>query len=147
MGMDRAGTAGLAARLFPPGSAQALAFLRAAWPRAVGADLARRTEVLACEGGTLRLRVPDARWRKVLHRMQREILGRLRGVAGGVAPRRLAFTEGPVAEAPGAATRVASKLEPRPLPLAVSQAAEAIPDPELRQRFVSAAARYLTRFS
>lgn len=148
MGLDRAVTAGLAARLFPPGSAQALAFLREAWPRAVGADLARRTEVLAIERGTLRLRVPDARWRKVLHRMQREILSRLREVAGELAPRRMAFTEAPAPAGaePEPAPSGAALSEPRPLPASVAAAAEAIPDVELRARFAAAAARYLTRF-
>ena len=46
------------------------------------------------EGGTLRVRVPDASWRKVLHRMQPQILGRLRELAGDLAPRRMGFVEG-----------------------------------------------------
>src|SRR5690349_10251855 len=91
---------GLAARIFGAGAAPALALVRAAWPRVVGADLARRTEILAIEGTTLRLRVPDVRWRKVLHRMQGDILRRLRELVGSVAPRRLGFTEGPVSEVP-----------------------------------------------
>src|SRR5262245_39338259 len=93
---------GLAARLFRPGSPQALALLRAAWPLAVGPDLARRTEILAIERNTLRLRVPDARWRNGLHRMQPEILARLRSVAGELAPGRLGFTEGPAPASPAA---------------------------------------------
>jgi len=140
----------LAPRLFKPGSPQALALLRAAWPLAVGPDLARRTELLAIERDTLRLRVPDARWRKVLHRMQHEILGRLRGVAGDLAPRRLGFTEGPMAAPepapePAAPDAVLPATIPAEAPASVAEAATAIDDPELRARFLQSAARYLSR--
>ncbi len=49
------------------------------------ADLARRTEVVALQAGTLRIRVPDARWRNVLHRMRAQILAQLSTVAGDLA--------------------------------------------------------------
>jgi predicted nucleic acid-binding Zn ribbon protein len=113
--MDRISGRSLAARLFGASPARTLALLHAAWPLAVGPELARRTEVLGLEGGTLRLRVPDARWRKALHRMQPQILAQLRELAGDLAPRRMGFTEGQIA------------------------------DPEIRERFVAAAARYLAR--
>src|SRR4029453_5794720 len=71
-----------------------LRLLEAAWPLAVGPELARRTEVLGIEGGTLRVRVPDAGWRKVLHRMQPQILGHLREIAGDLAPKRMGFVDG-----------------------------------------------------
>lgn len=142
MSLTRAVTRGLAARLFAPGSPQSLALLRAAWPRAVGPDVARRTEPLLIEKGTLRVRVPDARWRKVLHRMQGEILARLRELAGEAAPRRLGFSEGPVAEAPEASPESASARPAAP-PASIVAAAGAIPDPELRARFLESAARYL----
>ena len=99
MALQRLVTVGLARRLFGSVPARTQALIRAAWPRAVGADLARRTEVVALEAGTLRIRVPDARWRKVLHRMQPQILARLRDVVGDLAPRRLGFVEGPMAVA------------------------------------------------
>ncbi|PYQ22807.1 MAG: hypothetical protein DMF81_10980, partial [Acidobacteria bacterium] len=80
MAFNRAST-GLASRIFRLPAAR-LALLKSAWPLAVGPELARRTEVLAVEGRTLRVRVPDTGWRKVLHRMQPQIVARLRGVAG-----------------------------------------------------------------
>jgi len=141
--MDRAVSNSFAARLFKPGSAQALALLRAAWPLAVGPDVARRTQVVTLEGVTLRLRVPDARWRKVLHRMQDEILMRLRVVAGDLAPRRLGFMEGPVAMPDEVAPEPPRQLPPPPP--SVVAAAESIPDPELRARFLASAARALGR--
>jgi hypothetical protein len=92
--MDRISGRSLAARLFGASPARTLALLQAAWPLAVGPELARRTEVLGSENGTLRVRVPDASWRKVLHRIQPQILGKLRELAGDLAPRRMGFVEG-----------------------------------------------------
>jgi hypothetical protein len=145
MALDKPDLQGLARRLFPPGSPQRLELVRAAWPLAVGADLARRTEVLAIEGRTLRVRVPDAGWRKVLHRMRGHILGRLADVAGSAAPDRLGFQEelprAPVPAPPPPAP--APRLEP-PSP-ALAREAEAIADPDLRRAFLDAATRYLAR--
>jgi hypothetical protein len=144
--MDRAVTRSLASRLFPAGSPQAIALLRATWFLVVGPELARRTEPISLEQGTLRVRVPDARWRKALHKMQGQILPRLREVAGELAPRRLGFLEGPVPETAEAA-RTPAKVEATAAPAAVATAAEAIPDAELRALFLAAAARYLSRGS
>ena len=92
--MERISGRSLAARLFGASPARTLALLEAAWPLAVGPELARRTEVLGIEGGTLRVRVPDAGWRKVLHRMQPQILAHLREIAGDLAPKRMGFVDG-----------------------------------------------------
>ena len=100
--MERISGRSLAARLFGASPARTLALIEAAWPLAVGPELARRTEVLGIEGGTLRVRVPDAGWRKVLHRMQPQILGHLREIAGDLAPRRMGFVEGGLTERPQA---------------------------------------------
>lgn len=148
MSLSRAATTGLAARLFRPGTPQSLALLRATWPLAVGPELARRTELLAIEGTTLRVRVPDARWRKVLHRMQREILAQLSELAGdALTPRRMSFTEGPLAATEAApAAAVAPVAGPPPLaPPSLVDGAQAIADPEIRDRFLRTAAGYLAR--
>ena len=149
MALQHPVTVSLARRLFGAVPARTLALVRAAWPHAVGPDLAQRTEVVTLEGSTLRIRVPDARWRKELHRMQPEILARLRQTTGDLAPRRLGFVEGPVAPAASAdAQRTAAAaraVEPPPSPAAsVTEAAAAL-DPELRARFLEVAARYLDR--
>ena len=143
--MRRIGDAGLARRLFGTVPFRTLALVRAAWPRAVGPDLARRTEVVALESATLRVRVPDARWRKELHRMQPQILARLREIVGDLAPRRLGFMEGPIAPAP-------SREAARTVPSTTSEAspevvagASVLDDAELRRRFLEVAARYLER--
>ena len=98
--MERISGRSLAAQLFGASPARTLALLEAAWPLAVGPELARRTEVLGIERGTLRVRVPDAGWRKVLHRMQPQILSHLREIAGDLAPRRMGFVEGGLAPEP-----------------------------------------------
>lgn len=144
MAFDRAG-GGLAASVFSSDAAR-LALIKSAWPFAVGQELARRTEVLALEGGTLRVRVPDAGWRKVLHRMQPQIVDRLRTIAGERAPSRLGFSEGQVA-APAEQTPAESApgAGPATLDPAVAAAAERIADAELRKAFLASAARYLAR--
>jgi len=158
-------------RLFGPD--QALVLLRAAWPAAVGADVARRTEVIALERGTLRIRVPDAGWRKVLHRMRGPILSRLGAVAGDLAPRNLGFLEAsmttalalptlpplpdglatssdPTPTRPASHGAPANPAAPEPVPAplpppSVTEAAQAIADPDVRARFLASAGLYLDR--
>jgi len=143
--MRRLADASLARRLFGAVPFRTLALVRAAWPRAVGLDLARRTEVIALEAATLRVRVPDARWRKELHRMQPDILARLREIVGDLAPRRLGFVEGPVAPAPShEAARTVSSTPPAAPPEVVA-GASVLDDEEMRRRFLEVAARYLDR--
>jgi hypothetical protein len=136
----------LAARLFGARPEHTLALLRAAWPVAVGPELARRTEVVALERGIVRVKVPDLRWQRSLLRMRREILENLRGVAGGAAPRGLGFVVGAVAGPPEPVPSPPA-APPAPAPSAVAEAAAAIPDPEVRALFLAAAARYLARFA
>jgi len=146
MSFHAAGGVASPERLFGKRPAATLALLRAAWPLAVGRELALRTEVLALEGRALRVRVPDARWRKALHRMQREILSRLRAVAGDLAPTQLGFSEGAVTGASDVETRQdLHPVEPGPAPPEVASEAEAIPDPEMRALFLRTAALYLER--
>jgi hypothetical protein len=138
---------GLARRLFGASPQGSLALLRGVWVEAVGPEVAQRTEVLALEGRTLRVRVPDARWRKVLHRMQRDILSRMWSLAGDMAPGRLGFQEGPVSQprAPAAPADPQPVIAPAPLPESVAAEAAAIADDEIRARFEECAARYLGR--
>ena len=145
--MVHAGAREVVQQLFGATPERRLALLRAAWPGAVGPELARRTEVITLDGDALRIRVPDATWRKGLLRMRRDILLRLHGVAGSLAPRQLGFVEGGGSGPPGPAEVEA----PLPAaPAAPSRAllaeAERILEPELRARFLETAARYLDRF-
>jgi hypothetical protein len=146
--MKRATPSDLAADLFGATPARRLTLMKAAWAVAVGADLARRSEVVALDGELLRVRVPDATWRRSLWRMRSDLLARLRQVAGSAAPHALGFAEGPVAdsEARDAPPRSAVGTVV-PLPPALAAAADKIPDPEARERFRQAAGRYLGRFA
>jgi len=151
--MDRISGRSLAARLFGASPARTLTLLEAAWPLAVGPELARRTEVLGIEGGTLRVRVPDASWRKVLHRMQPQILGHLREIAGDLAPRRMGFVEGGIGDTSAAGTTAnpdQAQSDATPRSGGAARAASAgfangIADPEIRARFLETMARYLER--
>lgn len=144
--MERTRHPDLAARLFGSRPEHTLALLRAAWPVAVGPELARRTEVVALDRGIVRVKVPDLRWQRSLLRMRREILEHLRGVAGGAAPRGLGFVVGTV-EGPPDPVPPPPAVPPAPAPSAVAEAAAAIPDPEVRALFLAAVARYLARFA
>jgi Dna[CI] antecedent DciA-like protein len=142
--LTRAGAPDTAARLFGGAPERVRALMRAAWPLAVGPELSRRTEVLGVERGTLRVRVPDARWRIVLHGMQPDILRRLREIAGSLAPFRIGFVEGGMKDAdplppPG------PPREPADLPPEVVDRAAEIDDDEIRERFLATAARSLAR--
>lgn len=142
MALGRAAASQMASQLFGRTPATSLALLRAAWPHAVGKEIARRTEVLAMRGRTLLVRVPDAGWQKVLHRMEPEILGRMKRVAEDLAPLRLGFSQGPIVDSdPRPPTP--PKTDPSPVPAEIATAAAAIDDPELRARFLGAAALYL----
>jgi hypothetical protein len=147
--MDTPRDPDLARRLFGERPEHTLALLRAAWPAAVGPEIARRTEVVAFDRGVLRVKVPDPGWQKNLLRVRGDILGRLRRIAGQAAPHALGFVQGPLAEAPAPPSPPPSPPPVRApeAPPAVAEAAAAIPDPELRARFLAVAGRYLARFS
>ena len=146
MTLRKAVSPGFADGLFT--AERTLSLLQAAWPLAVGARLAERTEPLALQGRMLLVRVPDARWRKILHRLRREILGRLHQVAGRRAPSALGFVEAPASRPPLLSPQkeppVATCPTPRLAP-AVEAAAALIADEELRALFLEAAGRYLAR--
>lgn len=130
------------------GRERTLPLLRAAWPLAVGPRLAERTELLSLEGRTLIVRVPDARWRKILHRLRREILQRLAETAGPWAPRALGFAEAPSPPAlpvEAAAPRESAGDRVAVAPPEVAKSALAIADVEVRSLFLEAAGRYLAR--
>jgi hypothetical protein len=145
--MDRPRDPDLAARLFGARPEHTLALLRAVWPRAVGDELARRTEPVALDRGVLRVKVPDLRWQRTLQRMRGDILGRLRRVAGRAAPSGLGFVTGAIPDRGEPAPPPSPPAPAPPAPASVAEAAQAIPDAEMRARFLEAAGRYLARFA
>jgi hypothetical protein len=142
--LRRTTSLGLATRLFGGSPERAFALVRAAWSLAVGPELRRRTEVVGMEGRVLRVRVPDGRWRKELHRMQPELLRRLRDIAGELAPARLGFVDGGLAPQEPLPAPEAKREDPPPPPAVAAEAA-AIEDEEIRARFLESAALYLGR--
>jgi hypothetical protein len=142
--LTRAGGTDVAARLFGGAPERVRALMRAAWPLAVGPELSRRTEVLGIERGTLRIRVPDARWRTVLHGMQPDILRRLREIAGSLAPWRIGFVEGGMKDA-DPLPPIGVPAGPADLPSEIAGPAAEIDDAEIRERFLATAARSLAR--
>lgn len=133
-------------KLFAQDPTRRFQLLAAAWPQAVGPELRARTRPEALSGNVLRVRVPDARWRKVLFGMQREIVERLRaGLGGELAPWRLSFVEGGLAEAATPPPAAVSAPAPSALPEGLRRAAAGIADVEIRGRFEDSAARYLAR--
>lgn len=145
--MKPTSTSDIAATILAATPGRRLTLLKAAWPAAVGRDLARRSEVVALDGEVLRIRVPDGTWRKNLWAMRKDLLGRLRKIAGRAAPHAMGFVEGPVQAAiePPQATATAPAVV-APLPRDLQNAAAAIPDDETRRRFEETAGRYLGRF-
>jgi len=144
--MDRPRNPDFAARVFGAKPEATLALLRAVWPGAVGEELARRTEVVAFDHGMLRIKVPDMRWQRTLMRMRGFILERLRRVAGRAAPRGLSFVTGEVQDSGVWVPATPPVASAAPAPALVAAAGQAIPDPEIRERFLAAAGRYLARF-
>ena len=127
------------------GSALALAEITAAWPRVVGADIAKRAWPLRlARDGTLHVATESATWAFELDRLSTEIHARLAAVLRESAPRTLRFRVGPVPES-GRSKGSHATPEPRPPPSPeaaseAASAASAIDDPELRE-IVERAAR------
>jgi hypothetical protein len=144
--LERPG-AGAAERVFGESPSARLALVRAVWPRVVGSGLAGRTEISSLSDGFLRVRVADARWMRVLHRLRHRILGRLCGALGELAPKRLGFLEGlgPSPSGKEAAPAPPSTPATSTPPPGLQAAAQVIPDPDLRASFLAVAARYLQR--
>lgn len=68
-----------------------LAATQAAWPRAVGEQLAAVAEPASERDGTLTIECADAVWAQELDLMQQKLLERLRAEVGEQAPRALRF--------------------------------------------------------
>jgi hypothetical protein len=123
------------------------ALLAALWEKVVGPEVARRSRVVGLEDERLRVRLAEGTWRRIVGRMRGEILLRLREAAGPLAPRGLIFVEGSIEEMapPPPLTVRAARPAETPLPESLVEAASAIADPEIRDRFRETAALYLGR--
>jgi hypothetical protein len=125
-----------------------LAVLQALWPTVTGDRLANHSEVVGIQGDVMRVRADSAAWLKTLRDLKGTLVHRLQETAGPLAPRGLAFVEGPVAPRP-ARRRARPRGEPlglHDLPKSVSEAAENIPTAEGRAAYLRAAAAFQGRF-
>lgn len=85
MGFERVGSglAGLLARWVGDDDRARTAILRRIWRRAVGDQVARRTEVESFRDGVLGIRVLDRRWSETLEEMEAELRREVNEEMGG----------------------------------------------------------------
>lgn len=135
-------------RFFAAAEPHRLAVLKALWPAIAGEAVANHSEVVGIQGDVMRIRADSTSWLKTVRDLKGTLVVRLQAVAGPLAPRALAFVEGPV-------TAKASRRKARPrfapvplsdLPAEVSAAASRIPTPEGLETFLRAAAAFRARF-
>jgi hypothetical protein len=136
-------------RFFAAAEPHRLAVLKALWPSIIGEALANHSEVVGIQGDVMRVRADSASWLKTLRDLKGTLVFRLQQAAGPLAPRGLAFVEGPVTPRP-LRRRARERVDPVPieaLPRAVSEAASRIPTAEGREIYLRAAAAFRARFS
>lgn len=136
-------------RFFAAAEPHRLAVLKALWPSITGDALANHSEVVGIQGDVMRVRADSASWLKTLRDLKGTLVFRLQQAAGPLAPRGLAFVEGPVAPRPPR-RRSRERLKPVPidaLPREVSEAADRVPTAEGREVYLRAAAAFRARFS
>jgi hypothetical protein len=133
-------------RALPPRSRDriySLELIGLKWPAAVGAELAARSEPAAFEGGVLTVRVTDAAWGRMIMKLQAEIRPRLNAAMGFRAVKRIRFVkDGKPLSIPRPAI-AATPLEPLPPSDSLQQAAESLPDADLKELMLRTATRYL----
>jgi hypothetical protein len=132
------------------GTGSSIGAVVSAWPRVVGATVARNAWPLRIgRDGTLHVATSSSTWALELDRLAPEILEKLTGDLGEGAPAKLRFAVGPVPE-PGPDDS-AERPVVAPPPTTPETAAEAvaaaseIEDPELRELALRAARASLSR--
>ncbi len=125
-----------------------LAVLKALWPAIAGDAVSNHSEVVGLQGDVLRIRADSSSWLKTVRDLKGTLVWRLQKAAGPLAPRALAFVEGPVTpKAPKKKARRSVGPDPvSALPVAISAAAQQIPTPEGREAYLRAATAFQARF-
>jgi hypothetical protein len=135
-------------RFFEAAVPHRLAVLRALWPVIAGEGVANHSEVVGMQGEVLRIRADTTSWLKTVRDLKGTLIMRFRDAAGPLAPRALAFIEGPLSAKP-------MRRRPRPpvaavpiegLSPAIVEAAARLPTAEAREACLHAAAMYKARF-
>ena len=134
-------------RFFLAAEPHRLAVLKGLWPGITGDALANHSEVVGIQDDVMRVRADSAGWLKTLRDLKGTLVLRLQAAAGPLAPRALAFVEGPVSARPTRKKPVRPKPVPlKDLPREVAEAAARIPSPEGREVYLRAAAAFQGRF-
>ena len=126
----------------------------AAWPRAAGEELSRRTRAERLQGTTLVVRVTSSSWANELGYLKAGLLAKLRATPGGEGVTDLRFQPGPLDDIPVASPAVRSSGEEAKAPIsggatvpedpAIEKALGEIADPEVREelrRLIASARR------
>jgi hypothetical protein len=117
-----------------------------AWSRAAGPGLRRHAVPFRLHGKTLFVSVADAIWQKQLHTMSAELIFRINKLLRREAVDAIEFRIDPAVFRNQNSAAVKSKGESnQALPDSLISAAVEIADPELRQRFLRAAANCIDR--
>ena len=135
-------------RFFAEAEPHRLAVLKSLWPAIAGEAVSNHTEVVGIQGDVMRVRADTASWLKTVRDLKGTLVLRLQRSAGALAPRALAFVEGPVTPRPPR-LKVRPPLTPVPvsaLPKEVQAAANLIPTPEGREVYLRAATAFEARF-
>ena len=135
-------------RFFAAAEPHRLAVLKALWPAIAGEGVANHSEVVGIQGDVLRVRADTPSWLKTVRDLKGALVMRLQRAAGPLAPRAIAFVEGPITHR---APRRKARPSLRPaglsdLPGAVRDAALRIPTAEGREVYLRAAAAFQARF-
>jgi hypothetical protein len=135
-------------RFFSAALPHRLAVLQALWPSITGDALASHSEVVGIQEDVMRVRADSAAWLKTLRDLKGTLVYRLQQAAGPLAPRGLAFVEGPVAPRPPRrkVPTPSRPLAPKDLPRPISEGAKKIPTAEGREIYLRAAGAFKGRF-
>ena len=131
-----------ALRQLPPTHELAEKLVISVWERVVGETLAQRTKPFRLYKSTLVVSVPSLTWKRELHDLQEEILGRLRKAVGQKIVHALEFRVDVEFDSQAEAAPPTCPADPRE---PVSLSLDCIEDVELRRGFAAAASSYLNR--
>ena len=126
-----------------------LAVMQALWPAIAGERLANHTEVVGLQREVLRIRADSTQWLRTVRDLKEKLALRLRAAAGPLAPRALAFVEGPLSATPPRRARPTppkAAVDIDTLPAELREAADRLPTPEARDACLRAIAAYRARF-
>ena len=133
------------------GPAAGMAELVGVWPSLVGEQIAKNAwPARFARDGTLHVATSSSAWAFELSQLAPELLGRLQGALGGVAPEAIRFAPGKLPDAPDAAAEEREKRVAEPSPEDVERGFELaarIEDESLREVVAKTAARSLARAS